>query len=351
MTRRRGLSLTEVLVALFIMAIGLIAILTMFPLGALQMGQALKDDRTAQSAANADGYMRWYWKQYVLQNATDTDLVNALNNPDSQVTGGNPQVLPRNDIAVPVTDSAPSYPVVVDPMGIYRPWGTAGTNVQQRNWVGQGNLTRLARRNLAVVYAQPPALQASFALRTCSLLDGLGYDTNGAAVNSSNQVERDMRYNWLWVLQRPSNKDQRTVGMTVVLFEKRAHLYIPRTRNPETAYNPLIATIGETHLQFPGTIPAQKGGWIVDVTHTRVNNTGGAAAGTVPGVRNCNFYRVVSAVQNGNVTDVELQVPLKSDSVSGTPPTLFPQQRTFLVMDGVVEVFERAPISPLDTGQ
>src|SRR5437764_12521596 len=65
--RRPGLSLTEVLVALFVMALGTIAILTMFPLGMLQMGQALKDDRTSQAASSADGYMRWYWKTYVVE--------------------------------------------------------------------------------------------------------------------------------------------------------------------------------------------------------------------------------------------------------------------------------------------
>jgi Tfp pilus assembly protein PilV len=43
-TRRAGLSRVEVLVAMFIMALGMIALLTLFPLGALQMGQALKDD-------------------------------------------------------------------------------------------------------------------------------------------------------------------------------------------------------------------------------------------------------------------------------------------------------------------
>ena len=40
MTRRRGMSLIEVLVALFIMGLGVIAILTMFPLGAYQMAVA-----------------------------------------------------------------------------------------------------------------------------------------------------------------------------------------------------------------------------------------------------------------------------------------------------------------------
>ena len=47
---RTGLTLIEVLVSIFIMAIGLLALLTLFPLGALTMAQAIKDDRCAQSA-------------------------------------------------------------------------------------------------------------------------------------------------------------------------------------------------------------------------------------------------------------------------------------------------------------
>src|SRR5260370_9615034 len=50
---RTAATLTEVLVAIFVMAIGLLALLTLFPLGALSMAQAIKDDRTAHSAKNA----------------------------------------------------------------------------------------------------------------------------------------------------------------------------------------------------------------------------------------------------------------------------------------------------------
>src|SRR5438045_3145141 len=88
MTRRRGLSLTEVLVAL----------LTMFPLGALQMGQALKDDRTTQAAVNAKRYMQWYWKHYVVtppSGSTPDPFAKAMDNPTNDPTTGNPTVLPK----------------------------------------------------------------------------------------------------------------------------------------------------------------------------------------------------------------------------------------------------------------
>jgi prepilin-type N-terminal cleavage/methylation domain-containing protein len=48
-----GSTLIEVLVAIFVMGIGLLAVLTLFPLGALSMAQEIKDDRTAAIAADA----------------------------------------------------------------------------------------------------------------------------------------------------------------------------------------------------------------------------------------------------------------------------------------------------------
>src|SRR5437763_12971326 len=50
---RPAVTLTEVLVAIFVMGIGLLALLVLFPLGALSMAQALKDDRASQAAAQA----------------------------------------------------------------------------------------------------------------------------------------------------------------------------------------------------------------------------------------------------------------------------------------------------------
>src|SRR5688500_2647042 len=50
---RRGITLLEVLTAIFIMGVGLLAILTLFPLGALSMARAVRDDRAAAAGANA----------------------------------------------------------------------------------------------------------------------------------------------------------------------------------------------------------------------------------------------------------------------------------------------------------
>lgn len=50
---RAGVTLVEVLVAIFIIGVGLLALLTLFPLGALELAQAIKDDRAATIAAEA----------------------------------------------------------------------------------------------------------------------------------------------------------------------------------------------------------------------------------------------------------------------------------------------------------
>jgi hypothetical protein len=51
---RRGLSLTEVLIAMFVMAIGMISLLVLFPVGIINTKWALQDNRVAVAAYNAN---------------------------------------------------------------------------------------------------------------------------------------------------------------------------------------------------------------------------------------------------------------------------------------------------------
>ena len=50
---RRGYTLLEVLAAIFIMGVGLLAILTLFPVGALELARAIQDDRATAVAQRA----------------------------------------------------------------------------------------------------------------------------------------------------------------------------------------------------------------------------------------------------------------------------------------------------------
>lgn len=63
MNRRNAVTLTEVLIAIFVLSIGLMALLSLFPIGAAQMAQALKDQRTAEAAGIAGPPGRILWKE------------------------------------------------------------------------------------------------------------------------------------------------------------------------------------------------------------------------------------------------------------------------------------------------
>src|SRR5438876_11917270 len=52
--QRAGTTLVEVLVAIFVMGIGLIAVLALFPLGVIRMAQAIQDNHTGNIAFNAE---------------------------------------------------------------------------------------------------------------------------------------------------------------------------------------------------------------------------------------------------------------------------------------------------------
>ena len=186
---RSGLSMAEVLVALFLMALGSIAILTMFPLGMYHMGQALKDDRTAQSAAQADAFMRYYWRINVVENPSAfttaatgfpgyEPMVPALDYPDSKPDLG---LLPTTPIPaknVPAGSlpsvfgsTGPSYPVFVDPMGYGSFWSSQNTSAHQY-WLGN----QFYPRRTLNLNLQPGGPSGQ---RTCSLMDGFGFNENG----------------------------------------------------------------------------------------------------------------------------------------------------------------------------
>src|SRR5262249_53541752 len=96
---RVGLTLLEVLISIFIMALGMLALLTLFPLGALSMARALQEDRAASAANLAAEY------------AQALDLRH-----DPNVTAAFTAAPPG--YAGPARNPAgPSWPVFVDPFG------------------------------------------------------------------------------------------------------------------------------------------------------------------------------------------------------------------------------------------
>jgi len=354
MTRRPGMSLTEVLVALFILTLGVIGILTMFPLGAAQMARAVRDDRSALAAVSADGYMRWYWQTY------------AVTNQEPNFTPGTPNCLFDNPafFGGPLSSLPPlsqnvnaqnifakagqmSYPVVVDPMG----WAAG-----RQNFFGESPFTQIPRCTLNWIQTQPPVnglLQQShlgtYALRACSLTDSLGYNDNGTP-----SQDLEMRYNWLWILQRPqfinesstSINNLYTANMTVVVFDRRPFLYPPPSVTGfETVISGVSMTSGLTSVTINyGTaqqaLDLVPGSWLMDATITPANPP------AIPRpIRQANFYRVVSVVQvSSTQMNLELQTPISAPT--GYPPMGYTYTGTLVALRGVSGVFVRPPLTP-----
>lgn len=396
MRHRSAATLVEVLVAIFVTAIGLLALLALFPLGALTMAQAIKDDRTAHAAANAraiaatltqldkDGVL-------LLESSgirNDRFLVDAsvpVPAPQSNdtfltpntVLNGTPgtgyyQTAPGG-ILPPAHSDLPSYPIYVDPAGFRAYSGVLGA----KDWVCAVPGV-LPRRTLSLMHPSvAPANQIANTINWFTLLDDMNFvrDRNpasqpflGLPCPPGGTVERDGRYSWAYLLRRPRSVDRTVVDMSVVVYSQRP-LALNFTGAPqplgETAYltpKPIFAPMFRDTLTanrrgdnivsitWPNGVekPAlRKGGWILDASVERLG-----APNPLNGFGHAFFYRVVGLTDTGtNSMDLELQTPLREDVYStdyshneslmltGTP-TPRVREGQILVLENVVEVFE-----------
>ena len=309
MTRRPGLTMTEALVAIFITAIGLVGVMSMFPFGAKQMSDALISDRSASHAGAIDGLVRSYWKDKVVEfSGNGEPFWNAMDNPG----GGLP--------VAQETSPEISYPVFLDPLGVV---GRGGSN---KDWVGDvGQLTSVPRRNMNLITSGGSPL----ALRLWSQPDGFSWDDDSRPMTGSVDM-RELRYNALAVLQRPINRDRYTATLKVVVFINRRAAFFPP--GSEAKFDNISFAPGSTAIAIPSTADIKKGSWIMDATVQ--------APPTIPNppyIRHANFYRVVSVAENTTGTyDVELHTPIKrvdggTNSYTGT----------VVVVAGAADVFER----------
>lgn len=202
---RRGLSLAEVLIALFVVGIGMLAVLTLFPLGAMSMARAIKDDRTASHNLNMSAMARWIWKDELGVPGTLRDmypeippaptpgalqrldpLCNAMENPNYP---WNPDLGPAGVVPFPnpaygfppvygasrpragALASRPSYPVFVDPIGWNNP---VYAGQPQQFWLA-GNINSIPRRSLRMLewfQSTNPATAGLFIVNPDSILPG-----------------------------------------------------------------------------------------------------------------------------------------------------------------------------------
>ena len=112
MCRRDGVTLMEVLVAIFIMGIGMLAMLVLFPLGVLRMAQAIQDERCSQAGKMANGIANFQGLRndpWVLNDPTPNCPVGVIG---ATITFGGSGYLPPPALPPVVTFSNPAAPGV-----------------------------------------------------------------------------------------------------------------------------------------------------------------------------------------------------------------------------------------------
>jgi hypothetical protein len=320
MTRRTGSSLIEVLVAIFIMGIGMIALLTLFPIGALRMAQAIQDERAQQAGYNAHAL---------------SIIHNVHNDPRVISDGVIPDFFVNPNAVAGLFDADPegqSYPVFVDPIGFQsslKPSQDFVANYQAiRRTIPSGLLSD------ADIY------------RKFSLIDELVFDAvNGTPQISGNSVLRDTRYSWAYLLQRPRTADPSIVTCATVVFNRRPLALTTGLSLPEYLYqNQALFDVTNNiiTIKSPTPPPVGAGDWILDATYSQ-RKVNGVDRGSAHGY----FYRIVSVNDiGGNTYQYEVQTPLRGPWAGVSQTSINPviYQGTVIFLEGVAEVFERGPV-------
>ncbi|CAN5233612.1 hypothetical protein BH10PLA2_BH10PLA2_33010 [soil metagenome] len=343
--RRSGVTLIEVLVAIFVASIGLLALLALFPVGALSMKQALKDSRCAQSAANAMALFK------SMRVGLDTSLSTStvLTDPFADGIPNTPAGLSlglgsRSGLSANVS----SYPVYVDPLGrTIKTLNDLGTSAHLPVYqdTSANAYPRIIRTGVSFVQtATPPQTLFSVYEKWFSLLDDIIFDPASPGQPASNGISftRDPRYTFAYMLRRPYVSNPSTFDVTIVVysgrpingvmssFEEMACNKVGFGMDPTTgiATSPTTVTIlyGASGVQ-PQRPFIKAGGWILDATMPDATNPNAVAQGY--------FYRVVDVSDNGTSLTLELQTPVRQQIAQGMA----------VFLDNVVEVFEKGTVS------
>ncbi len=328
--RRNAMTLTEVLVAMGILAVGMLSLMALFPIGASNMVQAVQNDRASQAAANADAIGRTQWKLAYLNDAGNAD---GCIRSDGQASTREPLLLPAldydNTTTIPATSTGPSFPVLVDPIGyITQPAAT-------KNFVG--GLQPFPRRTFFLVSSLPGPTQSPVAIRLCTVTDDFSFNAAGYPDTSTGAVDRGGRFNVAWLFQRPNNSIRHEVNLTVLVFAGRPVSDVPAK---ESVSGAVTVTPGTTSVNAVFTVAANakrppglsKGRPIALVGRADVGGVINPVA---------DFYRVVNIAENGpgNFT-FELDRPIRAAAGNGVPYNV-----QAVVFEHLIEAIDRGTIS------
>jgi hypothetical protein len=303
----------------------------------MNMARSIKNDRCGHAGANARAIA-------IGHNINFDGNIEVFNNATRRVFFDNPTGTLGGALFEDAPLDGPSYPLFIDPIGFAS--YTAGASQlwlagKQAGVTSPYALMRRLTLSFTSPTAKPATATAPFVPPTtmlwCTLLDDITFDPTGIPSAAGGSVERAGKYSWAWLLRRPQTGVKSCCEMTIVVYEQRSLSTGLRGAVKEhdfaatwNAARPNVIT-----LQWAaGTARPQvkEGGWILDATPV-------FKPGTNPKVHtsqgHAKFYRVVSVGDLiGNTVEVELDKSVQNaaDFTINTP--------LFVVLDGVVEVFE-----------
>ena len=329
--KRRAVTLVEVLIAMFIMAIGLMGILALFAMGTLQTAQAVKDERTAQTANFMEVHAKFLWRE------AWTDAQGLKD--ESSVLTANPELFALDDpdptrnnavsIVVEINDANSIYnkrrlqgtassPVYIDPIGY------AFQPASSRNWVG--GVPILPRRSMSIITNLPVAggAQNAARIRLFTLLDDLTFGTNGLPANT---VERAGNYNAAYLIQRIKNNARTEINLQIIVYFKRppTDTFVAETPITNVTIPPNVVGTRELPVNPAGVPTPKKGTWML-VTGTATATSDAFA----------DFYRVV-AVAPGTI---EFAQPIRAHAIPGAA-----YSGVLIQMENVAEVFDKGTVT------
>jgi hypothetical protein len=344
----------EVMIATAILAIGTLAIMALFPIGAVNMARAINQNRAADHAQNSDGMFRLYWKRAWLdQNGggirSHDDAMNPLIDPDWQMIAFlDAYPIPNAPPAmIPPASSQPGFPVLIDPIG----WRTQiqyGA-LNQQYVAGQVGLP--VRCNLAATPFPGPYTPT---IRNTTMLDEFSYDRNGEPSALTGQLDRGGRYNVSWLIQRPKNNVADQVNLTVLVFAGRSPTDTPSAETVFQAvaanYLPLVdpkpKSLTITYNPNNGRPGFLKGKWVAFTTPIQPQPA--PPNGTGVPYPSFDFYRIAAVTDIDDVTiNLEFEQPLRTYDTTLMQWNAGTGNLTgsLVIFDNLFEVFDRGTVS------
>src|SRR5262245_101880 len=374
--RRPGVTLIEVLVATGILAIGIIAILALFPIGAVSMARAINQNRASDHGANSDAVFRLYWKNAWLDpnvGGVHTSMADAYvlsQEPMLPLLENYYLYPPGAGIQnIPAWSSQPGFPVLVDPIGWQANVPQSSSQLYVGGLPGLPQRTTLRRCiNINNGYPNPtgvppPAFPTPFPLippapagtpppaypsipaavtRLTTLMDDMTMSrvSGEPETAATGQIDRGGRYNVSWLIQRPKTNVPSEVNLTVLVYAGRPPTDTP---SPELSFPNSIAWAGgdpkviQVNLGNQPKPELRKGRWIAFSIPV-----GPPAVPVQVAYPTLDFYRITAVNDdNPNSLLVELESPVRQ---YGQVP-VGGYTGVAIVFENLMEVFDRGVVS------